>query len=243
MSTPAFVSPGPRRAIRHGWSLPETLVALLLGLVLVHLGLDSLTRLDAARRRMAARAEALVALRVSRHVLRRELRHGLRGEDWELVADSLRLRAFRGAGLVCASDSTGPGIVVAYEGSRAPDPSKDSVLLLTAAGGREARALAAAAPYPPPCFRGDSRPAQTWRLDRPAPPDVLAARVFERGSYHLSQAALRYRRGASGRQPLTPEVWSSATRWSAAGARLGVELVPSDSLAGAPWVGLLSWSP
>ncbi len=38
---------------------------------------------------------------------------------------------------------------------------------------------------------------------------IVLARLFERGSYHVSGAALRYRRGRGGRQPLTPEVFDT----------------------------------
>jgi len=225
-----------------GWSLPEALVALLLGLLVVHLGLDALRRLEAGRNRIAARTDALVALRVTRHVLRREVRHGVAGNDWALGDDSLSLRAFRGVGLVCVSDSARASVIVSYAGDRAPDPDKDSVLLLGPLGDAEVAALSAAAPTTTVCPGPGSAGAAEWLLDRPAPTGTVAAKLFERGSYHLVDAALRYRRGGSGRQPLTPEVWSAATRWTTSAGRVGVELVPLDSLAGPPWQGLVSWS-
>jgi hypothetical protein len=223
-----------------GFSLPEILVALLLGLLVVHLGLDSLARLDRARERIAARTDALVALRVSRHVLRRELRQGIKGTDWEIDGDSLSIRAFRGAALVCGHDSTAAELVVSFVGDREPDPAKDSLLLLTVEGDQAVRALVATTAPAGACAALDAAAATAWRLDAPAPEGTVAAKLFERGSYHLSGSALRYRRGAGGRQPLTPEVWSSATRWTTSPGRLGVELVPRDSLAGAPWSGVLS---
>ena len=69
---------------------------------------------------------------------------------------------------------------------------------------------------------------------------MVVARLFERGSYHLSDATLRYRRGASGRQPLTPEVWSVATGWRLSGQRLGVAFTPART-AGSTWSGFLAW--
>jgi type II secretory pathway component PulJ len=224
----------------RGVSLPEVLVALVLGLLVVHLGLDSLSRLEAARRRMVARTDALVALRVSHHVLRREMRHGLGGTDWEVGGDSLSIRAFRGAAIVCESDSASASLVVSYSGDRAPDPSKDSLLLFDAVGGREVRALVASSTSSLPC--GGIGEPTAWQIDRGASPSTVVAKLFERGSYHLSDAALRYRRGASGRQPLTPEVWSGATAWAASPDRVGVQLVPRDTAAGPSWSGFLSWS-
>lgn len=224
---------------RAGTSLPEAVVALLVGLLVLQLGLSSLARLRTAQADLAARADALVALRLGRHVLRRELRHGIPGRDWAATADSLGLRAFRGAGIVCASDSIAAELTVWYQGDRAPDPSKDSVLLVTGEGRVGVRALAGTGTASSPC-PGAAGPTMRWRLDRAAPTGTLVARVFERGSYHLTAAALRYRRGASGRQPLTPEVWSSASGWRVSPDRLGMGVVPSLG-GGAAWSGFLAW--
>lgn len=224
-----------------GWSLPEVMIALVLGLLIVHLGLDSLARMQSARSRIAVRTDALVALRVSRHVLRRELRLGTAERDWWVDGDSLALRAFRGVGLVCVVDSTGAGLRVSYTGDRAPDPAKDSLLLYTDQGVVEARALVAVAAAPSPCAGLDSAEALALRLDRGAPSGAVLAKLFERGTYHLTDAALRYRRGASGRQPLTPEVWSSSSGWRTSPERLGADLVPLDPAAGAPVRLSLAW--
>ena len=225
-----------------GLSLPEILIALLLGLLVVHLGLDSLGRFEAARGRMADRTDALVALRVSRLVLRREMRRGVGGADWMLEGDSLSIRAFRGVALVCRSDSATASLVVSYLGDRAPDPTKDSLLLVTEAGRGQVRALVGTAAPTIPCAGPDSAAAAEWRLDVGAPPGSIAVKLFERGAYHLSGSALRYQRGGSGRQPLTPEAWSSATRWQVSAGRVGVELVPESASAGPPWRGFLTWS-
>lgn len=224
---------------RAGTSLPEALVALLIGLLVLQMGLASLARLRAAQADLSARADALVALRVGRHVLRRELRHGLPGRDWDATADSLGLRAFRGTGIVCASDSTAAELTVWYSGDRAPDPSKDSVLLVTGEGDVGVRTLVGTGAAPSPCPGGGGASSR-WRLDRAAPSGTLVARLFERGSYHLADAALRYRRGASGRQPLTPEVWSPASGWRISTERLGVGVVPSRG-GGGGWSGFLAW--
>ena len=225
---------------RRGLSLPEVLVALVLGLFIGLLALQSLSRLESARKRLAARTDALVASRVSRHVLRRELRHGLDGTDWSVSADSLALRAFRGAAVVCGSEPP-DGVLVSFTGDRAPDPSKDSVLLLKSEGRGEVRALRGVEAATGPCAGPDATGAALWRLDAAAPPGTVVARLFERGVYHLSGSALRYRRGASGRQPLTPEVWSAATRWTVGPASVGVELLPRDTTAGPGWSGAVAW--
>jgi len=222
-----------------GASVIEAVVALLVGLLVLQLGLSTLAHFRSTQRDLVERADALVTLRIGRHVMRRELRHGVPGRDWIAEGDSVSLRAFRGAAAVCVSDTVSAQLVVSYRGDRAPDPSKDSVLLLGRDGTSVPRALVGAGVSPSPCVGPGGGEAQRWTLDQPAPPETVAARIFERGSYHLSGAALRYRRGASGRQPLTPEVLSAATTWDLAGGRIGVQLVPSR--AGASWSGFLAW--
>jgi len=66
---------------RGGFSAPEALVALLLGLFIVHLGFGTLERMRAVEGRLVARTDALVAMRVARHALRRELGLGRAGVD------------------------------------------------------------------------------------------------------------------------------------------------------------------
>jgi hypothetical protein len=228
----------PSRA-RAGATIAEAIVALVIGLLVLQLGLSTLARFRAAQARLVARGDALVALRIGRHVLRRELRHGMAGRDWVVDADSVSLRAFRGTALVCQADSAAAEVVVVFSGERAPDATKDSVLFVSGEGDVAVRALVGVGGAAPCAGTLPGSPAR-WRLDRSAPHGAVAARLFERGSYHLSGAALRYRRGASGRQPLTPEVWTAATAWSASPARLGVTLVPAAS-TGAPWSGFVAW--
>jgi hypothetical protein len=192
------------------------------------------------QRRFDARTDALVAARVARHVLRHELSLGSPGLDWSVDADSLPIRAFRGTALVCPLQSASAELRVWYRGDRSPDPTKDSLLLIDGVGRREVRALTAVYAEAEPCS-GDVRPVNTWRLDAAVPPGVVIARLFERGSYHVSTAALRYRRGDSGRQPLTPEVWSEASEWTRVDGALRLVVVPRDSLGGRPWQGFLGW--
>ena len=228
---------------KGGFTLVEVLVALLLGLFLVHAGLDALARLDAARRRISARTDALVALRVSRHVLRRETRHGVAGIDWVAGGDSISIRAFRGAAVVCGPAGAPTEIVVSYRGDRAPDPTKDSVLLVTGEGARTVRALVGTAAAPTPCAMLDTVGAALWRLDAPVLASVVAAKLFERGSYHVSGAALRYERGPGGRQPLTPEVLAPSSGWAGLGGWMALLLVPADTLGGPSWRGLVATPP
>lgn len=216
-------------------------MATLLGLFLLSLGLRTLARVRSAESGLVARRDALVALRLSRHVLRTELGRSRAQVDWTVDADSVSLRAFRGTALVCSSDTAAAEIVVSYRGRRAPDPAKDSVLLIGPDGATASRDLIAVG-VGSGCATGDGGTVGTWRLDVRAPVGALLARLYERGSYHLSGRALRYRRGGSGRQPLTGEVWARGTGWTPSGTRLGVELVPLSVDGGPPWSGFLAWS-
>ena len=228
---------------RRGASVPEAVVALLVGLLVVHLALRTVEEMRSAQARLAKRTDALVALRVGRYVVRSELRVGLRGRDWVLSDESLSLRAFRGTATVCPIRPAPDELLVRYRGTRSPDPAKDSLLLLTARGGAEVRALAGMGAPAGSCAAAGAGALAQWRLDREPAADVVLARLFERGSYHLAGSALRYERGLSGRQPLTPEVWSHpSTTWTLSAERLGVRLVPRDADAGAGWSGFLAWA-
>jgi hypothetical protein len=226
---------------RAGISAPEAIVALLLGLFVVHLGFSTLARLRTSQARLSARSDGLVAMRIARHVLRRELLHGWPGADWWVDDDSISLRAFRGTALVCAYDADTDEITVAYGGDRRPDPAKDSVILIDALGRRQVRALVAVTSSPSPCGGPAPSSLEAWRLDEVVARGSVVARLFERGSYHLNGSALRYRRGASGRQPLTPEVWSSGTLWERSGGRLALAARPRDPSIGQPWSAFLAW--
>jgi hypothetical protein len=224
---------------RAGLSLVETVVALLVGLLVLQLGLMTLARFRRAQVDFAERSDALVALRVGRHVLRTELRHGLPGRDWAVHPDSLPLRAFRGVGKVCANDSAAARLLVVYRGTRAPDPAKDSVLLLAADHSTSVRALIGTGAAFAPCGGPGGGSAERWTLDRAAPAATVVARIFERGAYHIGSSALRYHRGGSGQQPLTPEVFTSASAWAASADRLEVSFVPAGRAA--PWRGFVAW--
>lgn len=188
----------------------------------------------------ADRAEALDATRTAGAIFTAELTPLEPGTDLHGIdADSVRLRVFRGAGVVCGFAGADP--LVRYRGLRQPDPAKDSVLVPTAAGGERADTLHAATRAPSGCVARDGE--AVFRLGTPA---VLregdAVIVFETGSYYADHA-FRYRRGSGGRQPITADVFTTESRlaaWpSATGGVEGValELIPATStrtIRGAP---------
>lgn len=222
---PGAVAPGPRR---RGASIVEALVGLLLGLLVVHLGLTTMRRLESFEDRSSRRHDALLSTRIVRTVLRGELARGAAGTDWTVGGDSVPLRAFRGTGVVCSVSTVGRRLVVAYLGDRHPDPVKDSVEITGADGGVTVVGLSSWIPSVTPCpLATASEAVHEWTLDTAPPDDALVARVFESGSYHLVGSALRYRIGAGGRQPLTPEVWrDGATGLTPLDSVVVLELAP-----------------
>lgn len=218
------------RASPGGFTLTELLTALLLGLLLGTLALTTLARVRALVESMGRRGEALEAVRTARHVLAWELRvEGGRRESGGAPgggppSDTLGLRAYRGAGLVCPGTLPGSALRVVAEGVRDADPEKDSVRVLGAAGAETVAALVSVLPAPP-CPMAPGRPAAVWTLSADLPSQPVVALHFERGSYHLTGSALRYRRGAAGRQPLTPEALRTpASRFEAWGGGTAVRL-------------------
>ena len=227
---------------RRGASFAELLVATLCGILIVHLGLQALARARAIESELRLRSERLSVLRIGRSVLRRELDAGVTGRDWAVYPpDSLRLRAFRGTARVCPLRS-GADLVVVPEGMRAPDPEKDSVLLLGTDGLWTAADLVAVGSPTEVCPSAPGVPVRRWTV-HPAPTAPVAyARLFESGSYHLNGGALRYRRGAGGRQPLTPDILATPPSLiDAQGDRVTLELTGAGQPAWTRSARLTRW--
>lgn len=199
-----------RSVARAGVTLPELiLVAWLFALVL-----GAVAEFAAAQGRLVAlthdRVRMTEAVRVARVVLGSELRALGEPDISVLATDSLRIRAVRGAGAVCGL--AGSELLVHYRGVRRPEPAKDSVLLIRSSA-------TAGTPFALLDVAADSRCGGALRLtlgSAPPGPAVGVALVFETGSYSMGNGALRYRRGAGGRQPLTETILSDG--WLRVGA-------------------------
>jgi len=217
---------------RRGITVAEVLVSLLLGLAVISLAWSALARQRTVASRLRSEMELLAARRLTAIVLGKELRSGVGGRDWTPPsADSFSLRAFRGWGPVCGPGPALGSIAVAYRGERVANPAKDSVVVLTADGWRRADLIARrSAKESCPVTLGGK--AEVWTTDPPVT-GALVVRVFERGSYHLSGGALRYRRGLGGRQPLTPEVFDDdRSSMEAASGKVIVQLIADESQHG-----------
>jgi hypothetical protein len=196
-----------RRQRSWGYSVVEALLVILLATALVPAGWALLSKQRVVASRLVSRAEALETVRTLAWILAEEVDGSLEGRDWMAMGeDSIHLRAFRGHALL---DSAIPGqatVLACFRGTRDPAPEKDSVLVLGVDGRWRAHDLLSRAPASTDCEElVDGGTSELWTLSSD-PGVAVLARVFETGSYHLADGALRYRRGEGGRQPLTPEV-------------------------------------
>ena len=222
---------GPQSSRLCGVTVVEVLVSLLMGLALITLGGSALARQSTVASRLRSEMDLLSARRLAAIVIGKELRAGVRGRDWTVQApDRLSLRAFRGWGLVCGIDAKSGTIFVDYQGERATNPVKDSVLILTAEGWRPAD-LTRRSAGGSPCATDLGGDSEVWTIDPPVP-GALVARIFERGSYHISDGALRYRRGLGGRQPLTLDVFDDLSTMEARADGVVLRLIADGSHEG-----------
>jgi len=213
---------------RQGTSLIEALVALLLGLIVVQGALTAAAKARVVHRRLVERADVLSSVRLTAAVLRAEVEGGVPGDDWSVIDDSLSLRAFRGTGLVCSAASSGDGLVVSWVGYRRPDPTKDSVWVAGAMGAVAVTGLVGVETAPESCGMEPLDGGLMLRLSEVVPFDAAVARVYERGAYSVTGAALRYRRGGGGRQPLTAEVFDAESGWRIENGGLDVALIERE---------------
>ena len=223
-------------ADRRGYTLAEALVALLVtgiltGCLAVVLRVVALAATRHAEASAAAETERTVAA-----ILGREIRAAT-ASDASFGADSVRLRAFRGSGVVC-SHARG-SITLAYEGIRLPEDDKDSVLVITEAGesAHDVTGVASSDDCAPRSTILTLDGADSLR----AP---LLALVFETGVYSIANRAFRYRLGSAGRQPLTEENLSTAASGivlydhagHAAAARLTLKSAEARDAAPVDWL-------
>ncbi len=221
---------------RRGIAAAEALVSLLLGLALVGLGWRALSSQRVVAGRLVHRMDVISARRMTAAVIGRDLRQGVAGRDWpDPAGDSLPLRAFRGWSLTCSSDPLRPGTaVVAYRGERSPNPAKDSVLVLTGGGWLPADLVSRVGKGKALCPTGLESDVELWTLDPPVSGFLM--RVFERGSYHITDGALRYRRGRGGRQPLTAEVFTKSSALNGTHGRLLLTLASGRDVSSGTWM-------
>ena len=223
--------PPSTRAASAGYTLAEATAALVVAGLLTA-GLASVLALVArGASRHAQMTAAAETERTATAVLGLELR-ALTAADATFDHDSVRLRAFRGGGVVC--ERAGAELTLAWRGVRAPEPEKDSLLVLWPDGETVHRMEAVRAAGCDPADPGVRVTLSTLGSDGARP---LAAYAFETGAYSLASFAFRYRRGAAGRQPLTDETLSDASSMRmhpgpGTSARVHVALHPRATTSG-----------
>lgn len=229
-------------ASRLGYTLAEATSALALaGLLTLLLAviLSVVGRMAVTHARVSGQADSERAVAA---ILGGELR-ALTASDATFHADSVRLRAFRGTGIVCGAGED--VLTVEYRGVRLPEPHKDSVLLIWAGAERAfpLEAASGAAGCASADGAGSLELTTPWRAPASIGAPALAL-VFETGAYSLAGSAFRYRRGAGGRQPITEENLSDAGSGLAridlgdGSAAAVVSLRPTGSPSALP----MSWS-
>jgi len=223
-----------------GTTVLEAFVAVLLGTLLVTLAGRTLLHAIDVSRTSIERDDRLMADRVARLVLRSELNALAPAEIRSTGGDSIRLRAIRGAGRICAI-GVDSSLVVDLQSRRAPDPAKDSLSLVGALGRGQVLDLMSVSPATGECGPVPQGRPVRLRTGQAVESPVVFLRVFETGAYHLARGALRYRIGGGGRQPLTPEIWDagSTLNWDGRGLRVRLLDSPADSMSVAmlarPW--------
>ena len=189
---------------RGGFVLAEAIVAGTLLLMVVQVAWWTTAVQSTVAARVVNGLRILDETRLVHHVLTSEVGQGRGGVDWTVADDVLRLRAFRGTAFRCHVQPA-QGLAVAVSGHRAPDPAKDSVLVLGRDGAwRSAALVGRSRRRGVDCQSLAGFETEVWRLDPPQP-GMLVATYFERGAYRFANGAFRYRRGNGGWQPLTGE--------------------------------------
>ena len=188
-------------AQRAGFSLVEALVAISLGALVLTAGVSLLRAQGHLAQNLSERSERNDALRTALLIMQAELRALVPHADVRAIArDSIAARIFRGYAIVCGVRDQ--NILVRYRGLRQPDPAKDSALQI---GVENTASINFVAADSSACAHGAEEQVMAWALSERAPLGSMWL-VFESGSYHLGNFALRYRRGGESRQPITNEV-------------------------------------
>ena len=191
-SAPRAPSPvtAPVTARRSGFTLVEALVTLLLLLLLLQAASTLVSAMARAAAALADRAESLAAARATAWIIQEEVEGARACLDVSVPeGDSVSVRAFRGTAFVCAAIPP-RDLIVRWSGLRAPDPTKDSALVLLASARWTEAELAARAPAPGGCGDAEGGREERWTIAEPLP-DALVLHLFERWSYHLVNEALR----------------------------------------------------
>ena len=187
-------------ARRIGAALVEALFAATLSSMVAVTGITILRAQTQIARQTTSRSEHNDGVRAATLTLRAELDVVDPRVDVKATAsDSIAARIFRGVAVVCGRrDSL---IYVRYRGLRLPDAAKDSAVQIGVENAASIRAVIEGAT----CQDQPGERLLTIVMTEPAAIGSTWL-LFENGSYELSSNALRYRRDAENRQPITAEI-------------------------------------
>jgi prepilin-type N-terminal cleavage/methylation domain-containing protein len=221
------------RARARGFTLAELIVTMTLLGILAALVFGALAANVRLARLLAQRIVEADAVRTATTVLGGELRRASARDIAAVGFDSIALRAFRGIAVACGGASN--GVLVHFRGDRMAEPTKDSAIWIGASGRPTSIAIDGVQPASSTsCVGVEAGAVQLWRTS----PQVGGRGVlllFERGTYHLSGGALRYRLGAAGRQPLTADLFTHpASHFERAGTDAIAFLLAVSGTTGAP---------
>lgn len=181
-------------------TLLETLMAVTLSSMVTATGVAVICAQARVANQATTRSEGNDGKRAAGLILRAELAAIDPHSDVRSVArDSITTRVFRGIATVCGRrDSL---TIVRYDGLRLPDPAKDSALQLVVENAASIRRVLEQGS----CVQHTNDRVLTLVLSEPATLGSMWL-IFESGSYQLHTNALRYRRNAENRQPITAEI-------------------------------------
>jgi hypothetical protein len=187
--------------VRRGTALIEAMIAGVLLSIVAAAGATLLRAQSRISQNATLRSERNDATRSALLTLQAELSAIAPLTDLRAIArDSIAARIFRGIAIVCGYRSE--TIFVRYRGLRLPDATKDSALQI---GAENVVAIKTVGVSPPTCALARGEQVLALNLGtRPMSQSMWL--VFETGAYLLNGHALRYRRGAESRQPITNEV-------------------------------------
>ncbi len=228
---PGACRPGRADFRVAGFTLLELLVVMVLtGLLLgsVYSLLSTLSRGVAQGMDRWDRMEAERTVWIS---VERDLRPGLPDRDWQVTsAGVLRLRAFRGVARICGEAGSAGVFPVAWQGERLPVPGRDSLLVLGSDGGWRGAGLTDWNENDAACTSRPGERAGWMEWSGSGSRSPVLVRLFERGSYSFHAGAFRYARGGGLRQPLTPELFGSDSRFELAPGGLRIRMEAAEEL-------------
>jgi hypothetical protein len=210
--------------MRHGSSLAELVVAMTVGGLLSALLFGLLSSQLRLARETPDRIDVADAVRVTSHVVAGEVRRMAPPDLRALSRDSMAIRAYRGAAIVCARD--GEHLGVRFRGDRLRRILPRIPFWSCLRSPQNVPCVCSISVMRrPTCVAKPGETLMSWTV-QPAIDMASVLLIFESGTYYLTAGALRYRLGAEGRQPVTTELFLPPFTRFVAGPRRPGSVLP-----------------